>query len=173
VQRITVTKANAKEVVKAMAELQEFRGPGRNWMRNGGIMMWRRAYPGRGDQVPAARRLVATLLADTERADDAGWVVSELISNALIHTRSGEAGGWFGVEVMRGRLVRIAVHDLGGGGVPQLLSECQGTELLEHGRGLRGIRELAVQTGVRGDPETGHFVWAQLALGAREQVRAS
>jgi anti-sigma regulatory factor (Ser/Thr protein kinase) len=131
-----------------------------------GGMVWRRAFPGRGDQSALARRMVGQLLADTGRADDGVWVTAELVSNALRHTCSGGERGFFVVEVLLGaEAVRIVVYDLGGGAVPDF-SRTPGMlgEVAEAGRGLAGVATLAVRTGVVGNEVTGHAVWAELAL---------
>ncbi|MFB4285003.1 ATP-binding protein [Nonomuraea sp. MTCD27] len=106
------------------------------------------------------------MLADTGRRGDAEWVTAELVSNTLRHSRSGQARGFFVVEVLRGAdVARIVVYDLGGGAVPDF-SQAPGSVpvLAEHGRGLAGVAQLAIRYGVAGDPNTGHAVWAELAL---------
>ena len=136
----------------------------RAWLVGGESMTWRRVFAGRADQVAPARKFAAYMLADTGRADDAELIACELISNALLHSRSGEPGGWFGVEVTRHGDVQIAVYDLGGKGTP-LLPDTAGNDSSEHGRGLHVICDLAAEIGVRGSPEDGHLVWARLDLG--------
>ena len=97
-----------------------------------GGLIWRRVFPGTLDQAPRAREFVRLLLADAPRADDAELIVSELVGNALRHSRSGEPGGWFVVEVMSHPLpgaenpgpdtaaaVLLTVYDCGGAGVPR------------------------------------------------------
>ena len=140
-----------------------------------GGMAWRRAFPGRGDQSALARRMVGQLLADTARVDDAMWVTAELVSNALRHSCSGRERGFLVVEVLRGAdSVRIVVYDLGGGPIPDF-SRTPGTlpEAAEEGRGLAGVAESAVRTGVAGDAVTGHAVWAELALAGEATGPAS
>jgi anti-sigma regulatory factor (Ser/Thr protein kinase) len=95
------------------------------------------------------------------------WVgiAAELISNALLHTRSGGPGGCFLVEVgRRPCAARVVVYDLGGGGLPRFDMPRQRDEAREHGYGLCGVAALAVEVGLSGDPITGHAVWARLAL---------
>ncbi|MCC5579249.1 ATP-binding protein [Microtetraspora sp. AC03309] len=139
--------------------------------RGAGEMLWWRVFPGRGDQVAPARKIVRSLLEDTQRADDAEWVAAELISNALLHTRSGAQGGYFVVEVARNICVaKVLVYDLGGGGVPVF---GQGFTPSEHGHGLRGVAALANRVGLEGDPVTGHVVWAQLVLTVPDAVRTA
>ncbi|XVQ15115.1 ATP-binding protein [Spirillospora sp. CA-255316] len=159
-------------------------GSSSEWLRRSEPMSWRRTYPGRGDQVAVARKFAATLFAGTGREDEIESVVAELISNAILHTRSGEKGGWFGLELAVTELAYVAVTDLGGGGVPHLMVEkhprgvdtrCEA--LSEHGRGLRMVSELAVAIGIHGSPALGHTVWADLDLsgapGRQAQVLAS
>ncbi|WP_425542225.1 ATP-binding protein [Acrocarpospora corrugata] len=135
-----------------------------------GDMLWRRTFPGQGDQAAPARRFVRELLLDTERADDAEWIAAELVSNALRHTRSREACGYFVVEVLRGvHEVRVAVYDLGGYGSPKL-GAAAAEQLSESGHGLPGVSALAINVGVGGDPISGHVVWAQLALNPAEEA---
>ena len=45
-------------------------------------------YPGRADQVSQVRRAVIRHLAGCPAADDAVLVVSELVSNAVVHSAS-------------------------------------------------------------------------------------
>lgn len=140
----------------------------------GGSMLWRRSFPGRGDQAAPARKMVRCLLEDTSRAEDAEWVTAELTSNAILHSRSGLPGGFFVVEVTRGlHMAQITVYDLGGGSTPTPGARRPGQVIGEHGHGLSGVRRLAVQTGVKGDALTGHAVWAQLALNAPDTVRSA
>ncbi|MEU8178625.1 ATP-binding protein [Microbispora hainanensis] len=144
------------------------------WSGLGGPMLWRRRFPGREDQVTAARKMVRLLLEDTLRASDAEWITAELAANTLLHSRSGLAGGFFLVEVLRGlHMARITVYDLGGGGAPAVQARKPGQDIGEHGHGLRGVRQLAARAGVRGDATIGHAVWAQLALNCGASARTA
>lgn len=133
----------------------------RQWVPKFGPMTWRRVYPGRADKASVARKFAAFLLADSGRGDEAEFIAAELVSNALLYTRSGHAEGWFGVQVVLGKVACIAVRDIGGGGVP-VISAGSGDELREHGRGLLAVSQLALTVGFDGDPVTGHTVWAEL-----------
>ena len=127
-------------------------------------LVWRRILPGQAEQVSGARRLVRTLLEDTSRADDAEWIASELMTNALLHSSSGKRGGVLAVEVIRDKGgVWIAVRDQGGGGVPAFAPPV-GSEPGEHGYGLRAVARIASRIVVRGSPERGHVVSAHLSL---------
>lgn len=127
-------------------------------------MSWQRLFPGHSDQVPNARRFVRALLTDTAHANDAELIVSELAGNALRHSRSGGPDGHFLVELRRGKMIRIAVYDIGGGGVPRLPGPQEPTLFGEGGRGLFMVAALAESVGCEGSPATGHVVWACLPL---------
>jgi len=134
--------------------------------RPGEAVTWRKIFPGTTERVAEARRLAGLFLDDTPLADDAAWIVGELAANAVRHTRSGEAGGEYVLELRRTRhLARLTVCDLGGGGRPTFTPAAPGLPYAEHGYGLRAIAQLAARTGVRGTPEYGHAVWADLLLG--------
>ncbi len=130
-----------------------------------GITTWRKVFPGAAERVADARRLASLFLDDTPHADDAAWIVGELASNAVRHTVSGAAHGRYVLELHRTeRVARLAVCDLGGGGRPTFAHVVSGLALAEGGYGLRAIAQLAGRAGVRGNPDTGHVVWADLPL---------
>ncbi|MEU8265920.1 ATP-binding protein [Sphaerisporangium sp. NPDC049002] len=137
-----------------------------------GRMVWRRAFTGLAEEAPKARAFVRCLLAGTRWVDDTEFATAELINNSLFHSRSGRPGGYFVVEVTRrSRSVRVGVYDLGGGGVPDIKNlpgevPTDGVVdevLREHGRGLDAVARLASRVGYRGNPATGHLVWALFA----------
>ncbi|MEV3925502.1 ATP-binding protein [Actinomadura coerulea] len=129
----------------------------------GASMSWRRVFPGRADQIPLARQFAMFLFAETSIASDVGFVVTELATNAIRHTRSGQHGGRFTVELVLGGLAYVGVSDLGGGGYPTVRYDpldCRGES--ESGRGLWAVSQLAAMLGVHGSPIEGHTVWADL-----------
>jgi hypothetical protein len=68
-----------------------------------------RVFGGRDDQVAEARRFVAEAIGDAPVRDEAVLLVSEVSTNALVHTASGN-GGKFEVTVcLAGRRVRVDV----------------------------------------------------------------
>ena len=70
-------------------------------------------YPGRADQVSHVRRAVTRHLAGCPAADDAVLVVSELASNAVVHSAS--QGQFFTVRAERfPDYVWVEAEDLGG-----------------------------------------------------------
>jgi anti-sigma regulatory factor (Ser/Thr protein kinase) len=119
--------------------------------------------PGRPESAAAARSLVRQVLGeDHPSAGDAGLVVSELVGNAVTHTRSGQPGGTITVAVETSGQppeVRIRVRDAGGPGAPGLAAAADSSE---HGRGLRIVAALAAEWGTQ-DTETGRATWCRLA----------
>ncbi|RAY12907.1 ATP-binding protein [Actinomadura craniellae] len=147
-----------------MGEWTDLCTPSDRWLYQSALT-WRRIYPGRADQVTHARRFVRSMLAGTGRCEDAEFIVSELASNAILHTLSGARRGWFGVEVSLAMHAWISVRDLGGRRTPSAVVPAGSVNgLRENGRGLPAVAELALATGYNGDPVGGHTVWAQLGL---------
>lgn len=134
-----------------------------------GFLAWQRTFPGTPDQVTAARHLVRLMLGDTPVTADAETIAAELAANAVRHTRSGRPGGTFTLELLHdGTAVRLAVRDQGGDRRPTFTpapAACA-DDLPDHGYGLTLVATLATRAGIRGNPLTGHTVWARLALPA-------
>jgi anti-sigma regulatory factor (Ser/Thr protein kinase) len=114
-------------------------------------------FEGRADQIRAARTFLAAVLHGHPAVDDAVMCLSELASNAILHSRSGRPGGHFTVhaEICPGRL-RVEVGDHGGAWTQSTDPEEQ------HGRGLLIVGQLARAWGRGGDQETGWTVWFEL-----------
>ncbi|MFI5064690.1 MAG: ATP-binding protein [Streptosporangiales bacterium] len=109
----------------------------------GALPSWARAFPGTAEQVGAARRFVAGLLEGSSFRDDAVMVLSELFTNALLHTASGKPGGLVVVQVSRWlHGVRIAVTDQGSASQPVIRDPGCG-EAAENGNGLYLAAHLA------------------------------
>ncbi|GGS97763.1 hypothetical protein GCM10010156_64950 [Planobispora rosea] len=79
-----------------------------------------REFPGLAEQVPAARAWVlACLPSGCPRAADVALVLTELVTNAVIHSASGAPGGSFRVQVeVTPGAVTLAVIDQGPALVP-------------------------------------------------------
>jgi anti-sigma regulatory factor (Ser/Thr protein kinase) len=123
----------------------------------------RRRFAGTRDQVAAARGFVATLLGrGTDLEETARLLVSEAVTNAVLHSASGEFGGSFEVRcrVARERL-RVEVHD---GGAPR--SPRRRVHHLDAltGRGLELVDLLAASWGWSGGT-AGRVLWFELELG--------
>ncbi len=95
-----------------------------------------------------------------ELADSLALIVSELVTNAIVHARCG-AGRQVALTLVRGEgAVRVEVRD-SGRGVPVPRAAVPFTE--ESGRGLAVVDAVAADWGVR-DEVVGKTVWALLAL---------
>lgn len=115
-----------------------------------------RSFPGTLRDPAAARHFVVQLLAGRGLAvlgDDAGLVVTELASNAMLH-----GGGAFSVEVLpRLHGIRIVVGDEG-----TSLPVRREPRPSRHGHGLRLVDALAADWGVYRAPDGSKTVWADL-----------
>ncbi len=124
------------------------------------LIAWSRAFPGTPTQVREARRFLSTIVAGQEAADDAVLCLSELVTNAALHSYSGRPGGQFMVRVeMNGNSLRVEVRDEGGSW------HAAGAPDEQHGRGLSIVSQLARAWGRDGDSETGWRVWYELDCG--------
>ena len=107
----------------------------------------------------ARRRLTGHLRAcgvvDTA-VEDAAVVVSELVTNAVVHARSGPLL----VLSVRGDVLRIVVRDDDGGTPPQPLAV---DDDASHGRGLALVEAISRRWGVERQPDGGKSVWCELA----------
>ena len=117
---------------------------------------WSKVFPGTPEQVGKARRFLAAILEGRSAADDAALCLSELASNACLHSRSGKPGGQFTVRAeLSTKGLRVEVRD---GGGPWLWP----AETDERGRGLLIIGALARAWGRAGDRERGWTVWFEM-----------
>jgi anti-sigma regulatory factor (Ser/Thr protein kinase) len=111
-----------------------------------------RVFPGRPDQVAAARDFVRQTIGPVPVLDEAVLLVSELCTNALQHTSSGE-GGTFEVVVLRDRrVVRVDVRDNGSGHVPTAHAV---DSFSEAGRGLGLVDLIADRWGYIAEFQSG------------------
>jgi anti-sigma regulatory factor (Ser/Thr protein kinase) len=121
------------------------------------LIGWSRAFPATTNQVREARQFLAGLLDGHSAAGDAILCLSELTTNAAVHSRSREPGGSFRVRVERhGSHIRVEVTDQGGRWQPEVPS----TDL--NGRGLVVVARLAQNWGRTGDEEAGWTVWFEI-----------
>jgi anti-sigma regulatory factor (Ser/Thr protein kinase) len=130
-----------------------------------------RLFWGRPAQVRTARRFVVASLAGRPVAVDhdvVALLVSELVTNAVIHSASGRADGTLlvgyqlardGLDPRRLRL-RVEVRDLGGPAYPR---RCRHALESSGWRGLEVVEALASRWGVGRHPR-GRVVWFELEL---------
>jgi serine/threonine-protein kinase RsbW len=116
-----------------------------------------RVFPAVPAQVAHARRFVAGVLSGLAAADDVVLCVSELASNAVLHSASRRPGGQFVVRagVTRAGHIRAEVQDQGGPWTPDPdVGE-------ERGRGLLIVAGLATRWGIAGS-DAGRTAWLEL-----------
>jgi anti-sigma regulatory factor (Ser/Thr protein kinase) len=119
-------------------------------------------FPADASQVGAARAFLAAILADSPAADAAVLCLSELATNAIVHSRSREPGGSFTVRVQAGgQRLRVEVCDQGGPWHPRGRAS---TDDLT-GRGLLIVDRLAARWGCAGHSRHGWTVWFELEPG--------
>lgn len=121
-------------------------------MRTATSTTFTRVFRGEADQVSQARREIARYLKECPAVDDAELIISELVTNAVLHSRSRH-----GMLTVHGErypgYIWIEVRDAGGNWEPR--SDDEG------GRGLAIVTALATEWGVDGDAR-GRTVWARI-----------
>jgi serine/threonine-protein kinase RsbW len=118
------------------------------------LIGWSRAFPATPAQIREARQFLTGVLDGHPAADDAVLCLSELATNAIIHSRSREPGGHFRVRAeVHGSRVRVEVCAQGG---PWKLSA---TDDDQNGRGLLVVAQLARNFGRTGDGQAGWTLW--------------
>src|ERR1017187_862480 len=120
-----------------------------------------------------ARRLIGLVLdEDHPCADDTALIISELVSNAVAHTRAGQLGGTvlIGVEATGvPPAMRMTVRDPGADGIPVVTDP---DPEQEHGRGLHMIAALATEWGSE-TSAVGRATWCRLMGDATSAARDS
>jgi anti-sigma regulatory factor (Ser/Thr protein kinase) len=123
-----------------------------------------RTFPGLMEQVGHARQWTRDILAHSAHVDDAALIVTELGTNALLHSASGNEGEAFGLKVAHTpETVWIAVTDAGGTRTTPHVAHPGENDT--HGRGLALVATLARRLHVHGNDEAGHTVTAELHTG--------
>jgi anti-sigma regulatory factor (Ser/Thr protein kinase) len=126
------------------------------------VRVWGLTCPGFLEEVSHARRWTRDILSHSPCADDAALIVSELGTNALVHTASGHAPGAFHITLaLSEHVVAISVTDSG---------SADTTPRVEHpdddtprGRGLSMVATLATHVQVHGDHH-GRTITAELRI---------
>jgi anti-sigma regulatory factor (Ser/Thr protein kinase) len=114
------------------------------------------------DSVPAARRFIRARLPEgVVDIDTAALLVSEVVTNAILHARTPVT---LTVQEL-GTVVRISVRD----GSPVAPRTHAFSTTSTTGRGLRLLEELATRWGVQQDASTGgKIVWFEVGPGEGE-----
>lgn len=123
---------------------------------------------GHPKQVATARAFVARTLGASHPkvdSDAATLLTSEIVTNAIMHTKSGVSGGTVTIVVFAvPRGVLVEVIDDGAAGVPIVKGDLYAAE----GHGLFLVQQLAAQWGYLRDP-AGTTVWFHLPSAGAEE----
>ncbi len=115
-------------------------------------------------QVGAARAFLSAILAGCPAAEDAVLCLSELCTNAIVHSRSRAPGGSFTVRVqLDGHRLQVEVGDQGG----PWHSPGRASADEQNGRGLLIVGQLASRWGCEGHSRSGWTVWFESDLDTR------
>ena len=115
-------------------------------------------FPAHPEQVRQARTFLKGMLAGCPAADDAVLCLSELVTNACLHSNSRQPGGQFTVRFQAcGPGLRVEVSDQGGPWTPPAADGHQ-----QNGRGLRIVGQLARTWGRTGNASTGWTTWFEI-----------
>lgn len=129
------------------------------------VMKTQRTFAAIPSQVGQARRYLASLADGHNAADDALTCLSELATNAVIHSDSGRPGGIFEVCFIIGPgRIRVEVADQGG---PWQRRYLNGDD--QGGRGLAIVAALASSWGITGD-RLGRTAWCELDYTAADST---
>lgn len=122
------------------------------------LITWSRDFPALPRQAREARRFLASLLDGHPAADDAVLCLSELVTNACLHSRSRQPGGQFTVRIQTcGPCLRVAVSDQGGPWTAPAKDDHA-----QNGRGLQIVSQLTRTWGRTGNPATGWTTWFEI-----------
>lgn len=123
--------------------------------------VWGLTCPGSAEEVSRARRWARDVLRHCTCADDVALIVSELSSNAVLHTASGSTGHFHVALALMERVVAVSVMDAGGASSAPTVG--QPNAAATHGRGLALVTTLATHVAIRRDGQ-GHTVTAELLM---------
>ena len=130
-----------------------------------------RVLPGVPESAAAARQVARQLLGDGHpAADTAMLLVSELVTNSVLHSKSGGPGGTVTVAICVGATsVLIQVRDDGGSSEPRLPTGqanviADAAASAEHGYGLLLVDALAETWGTI-STNASRVTWCRLAVG--------
>ncbi len=114
--------------------------------------------PGHEESVSEARQFIKKILgAEHPALENATLLVSELVTNSVVHSDSRNGGRVTVVVTECGDLIHVDVADEGSESQPRV----QGDPHAEGGRGLLLVDLLAERWGVR-DDAAGRTVWFEL-----------
>lgn len=127
--------------------------------RPSGTLLKSFEVPCAASSVPDARRTVRHVLGeDHPRLDEVLLLLSELVTNSLVHSRSRYRGAVTVTLLDLGAGLRVEVVDAGAETVPHVA----GGDSADHGRGLLLVDTYANSWGYHDTPD-GRTVWFEVA----------
>jgi serine/threonine-protein kinase RsbW len=138
------------------------------WTVRGHRQIAWRDFPGDTEQVGRARGWLEDLLPECEPLEDLTLLVSELCTNAVLHTDSGKPGGQFSLAVeWTPEAVKALIHDQGSLTFPAITTAKDDDAWAdEYGRGLFLVDQLADYWDTVDLPD-GRLVWLEMAWAAK------
>jgi anti-sigma regulatory factor (Ser/Thr protein kinase) len=123
-----------------------------------------RVLPGTPQAVGDARRIARQLLGTEHPATETAMLLlSELVTNSVMHSRSGEPGGSVTIALCSGPAgILIQVRDDGGPSEPRVSAVA--ADGAEHGYGLLLVDVLAERWGTISSPD-GRITWCRVTGG--------
>jgi anti-sigma regulatory factor (Ser/Thr protein kinase) len=120
-----------------------------------------RVLPGTPESVSIARQIARQLLGDAHPATETAMLlVSELVTNSVLHSKSGEPGGSVTIALCDGPAgILIQVRDDGGPSEPQVSAVA--ADGAEHGYGMLLVDVLAERWGTISSPD-GRVTWCRV-----------
>lgn len=130
------------------------------------IIAWSRTFLATPDQAREARQFLAGILDGGPATDDAVLCLSELVTNACMHSDSHEPGGKYTVRAqLNDGTLKVEVSDSGG---PWTWSDYPDEQ---HGRGLLIVAQLVQAWGRTGEAASGWTVWYEMAWPLPQQAQ--
>ncbi|MGW0657554.1 ATP-binding protein [Streptodolium elevatio] len=127
---------------------------------------WYVQLPGVPESIPVAREFTRSSLKGCPNVDAIALVVTELATNAVLHSRSGQGGS-----------VRVWLFPLGGGIAVFVYDDGPATgttfdrgDIADYGRGLKIVEHFALRWGSAGDTPGSHLAWADMTWDVRPEV---
>jgi anti-sigma regulatory factor (Ser/Thr protein kinase) len=121
--------------------------------------------PGTPEAAAAARQLARQVLGDDNpETETAVLLISELVTNSIVHSKSGEPGGSITIALCPGPAgILIQVSDDGGASEPCVaaLPDDTADDTAEHGYGLRLVDALAERWGTISSPDA-RITWCRV-----------
>jgi anti-sigma regulatory factor (Ser/Thr protein kinase) len=135
--------------------------PGQPSRRNPPRQPVLRVLPGTPEAAGLARQLARELLGDCPATQTVMLLVSELVTNAILHSRSGEQGGTVTVTLCPTQsAILVQVRDDGGPSEPRLSARPAGDA--EHGYGLLLVDALADSWATLSTPDS-RLTWCKVS----------